>query len=572
METNVLSHSQSKTYKITPKFYKELPSAPGVYMYLNKNKILYVGKAKDLKSRISSYFVPQLLLPKTQQMLNKATHIKIIETLSETEAFLLEATLIKLFKPPYNIQLKDDKTYPYLAISKIYLNSKLKKEYYYKVFITRTLNKRDTIYFGPYPDVSQLRKVLKALRRIFPFPSCSKTKFLEHRKKGRPCLYGQIGLCPAPCVSKENATSKQMILNIRRIKQFLALGQTAYIKKLENKMKQYAKQEQFEKAKYIRDIINKINSLNYVSIAPSSYMLSPNIQQDIQSQIMQEIQHFTGISFKSLKEGAQHRSVINKSNISAQPQNLQKEQGKYFRIEGYDISTLFGSNSTSSMVVSINGEIKKSEFKHLKIRFVEGTSDFDMMRETLLRRLQHPEWGIMDLLLIDGGKPQISSILKALLVISKLGKKTKGEEMTYKQTISNDFLMQLRIINLIDLWEEYLNNKQLLTIDLEKPQGFANYILRNVPIWGIFKPFDYFIAFIPHLKNILRENMSIYLQYLGSNSQFSIETQGNWLIVRPRKRSFGIQHLRNLRDHAHNFAKSYHKKRRDSMSINPNHR
>lgn len=538
---------------------------PGVYRFLDENKkVLYVGKAKDVRLRISSYFANVNLFYKTKQMLNLAKYIQVTYTLSEVEAFLLEATLIKLFKPKYNVQLKDDKSYPYIAISKVCLDlEKKRSDCYYKVFVTRNLKHKSTVYFGPYTDVKQAKNVVKALRRIFPLPSCSKSKFMQQRKLQRPCLYGQIGLCPAPCVFN---TFKETSTNARYIKQFLKQGHTNYVNKLSKKLESLIKQEKFEEAIEIRNLLYNLDKLAEMKIFPSSYIDNPNLVNDIFLERQKQISTLSGVDYATKQQTAtlEHLFLSTKNKQIDGISNLAKSktlgmQKNFLRVEGYDISTLFNTNSTASMVVSENGRIARSKFRRFKIRKVEGTSDFDMLKEVIIRRSRHLDWSFPNMLLIDGGKQQVASVLKALLAV-------------YMQKDFNKLLSRSGIVKLrkLDLAETLAKHDPNSLPSLSKAQKFAYYILQTVPVWGIYKPFDNFVAYKKQLELVLKTDFARWVQQIkklqyNGKKQYTISLIDDYVFIKPKVRNFGVQHLRELRDHAHDFAKGYHKKLRDTI-------
>ncbi len=550
-----------KIIKIQNDFLSVIPTTPGVYLYLDENKkILYIGKAKNLKARISSYFVDNNQFPKTRQMLKHAKYIKIINTISEFDAFLLEAQLIKLFKPKYNIQLKDDKSYPYIALQKVYIKEntaqksdgdKKKYKYYYKLFLTRNLKLKDTVYFGPYPDVGQVRNALRLIRRVFPVPNCSKTKFLEHNKKGRPCLYGQIGLCPAPCVNKDGF--KQANLNAKRVMNLFKYGHLGYLDKLNKRMLKLAKQEKFERAITLRNVINALNNLATRSIIKTDYLQNPQLTQDVYIKRVEEISNTFGGIYKLRLRHKLFADICKQDvNVGDNTNKVNSNVNKnlIFRIEAYDMSTFMLRDSTASMVVAKNGKIEKSEFKRFKIKIAGNMSDFDMFKEVFLRRLKHCDWQIPDMLLLDGGKAQVSSVIKVLysLVFNLQNQKNK---------LNKEDIIKMRKIKLNEIkWRDLPKNTNNL------PYLF----LTIIPIWGIYKPFDNFVAYIPQLRLSIGKEFNNYLQNLQLYTHLSIQQKDNWLFLLPKQRTLGIQFLRELRDHAHDFAKGYHKFLRDKIS------
>lgn len=363
---------------------KSLPQSPGVYIYYNDaHKVIYVGKAKRLKNRVTSYFVEGTDKgAKTEALVSNIVDIDTIFVRSEVEAFLLEAELIKRYKPRYNIDLKDDKSYQYLAIQDYDIVIDGKKYVMSRIFPTRTKKLKRTTYFGPFPDGGLvIKKALKAFRRVFPYCEYSKQKLKEHVTKGRACLYYHIGLCPGTCKSVDNFAVQQK--NMRNLKQFLSKGYTKGIEDLQLKMKKYSDEMEFEKALEIRQLLDKIFALESSSILPEQYVQNPNLIEDVYIKRQHDIQELFGL------------------------------EKLPFRIECYDISNIMGEWATGAMVVSEGGRIMKSEYRKFRIKYTKGITDFGMMTEVLRRRLRN-DWTRPDILLIDGGKGQVGVVLKVV--------------------------------------------------------------------------------------------------------------------------------------------------------------
>lgn len=362
---------------------KKLPETAGVYFFANKDKkAIYIGKAKNLRSRISSYFGPGLST-KTSRMINEAVSISFIKVATEFEALLLEAKLVHEKQPRYNIQLKDDKTPLYIAIT---------KDKYPRVIALRKSQLGDfkvKAIFGPFLEGRSVRKVLKWIRRIIPYS--------QHFPGKRVCIYRQIGQCN-PCPSEieleKDSVQKEIFkgkyqANIRKIKKFLSGGLMSARKDLVLEMNEYSKQEMFEEA---QEISNRIKTLDYITTPqtiPSLYIKDPNLIEDIR-----------GKEAKELKKILSPYFDIKDLN----------------RIECFDIAHLAGTNPTASMVTFINGEPDKSYYRHFKVKVDKKGSDVDSLRSILQRRIKHfGDWGGADLIVIDGGKPQVkiaSEILK----------------------------------------------------------------------------------------------------------------------------------------------------------------
>lgn len=346
--------------KISEKI-KNLPQTPGVYIFRGlKREILYIGKATSLRNRVGSYFRNynsnqpidsnlQMGNRPVERMIHRVSDIEFFETDSVLEALILESNLIKKHQPKYNIDLKDDKSFSYFAIT---------KEEFPKVLIFRKTDISEKkleaksyklkAVFGPYTSKKQMEIALKIIRKIFPFHSLK-------AKTEKGCLDFQLGMCPGPyagAISKED-----YVKNIRAIKMILEGKKKNLVKSLEKEMKTASEKEEFEKAAEIR---NKIYALNHI--------------RDI---------------------ALMGREFYSESTVRGQLSNV-------LRIEAYDISNISGKNAVGSMVVFENGKPNKSEYRKFKIKFVKGIDDVAMMREVLARRFSN-DWTKPDLILLDGG-------------------------------------------------------------------------------------------------------------------------------------------------------------------------
>lgn len=363
-----------------------LPQVPGCYLFKDiTGSIIYVGKAKNLKSRVGSYFNTGIEVgTKTHALVNRINDINHIEASSELEAFILEAELIKKYRPKYNINLKDDKSYLYIVIRKEFLSG-----INIPVILTARktdLLKNDTV-FGPYPDGSTARYVVKTIRKIFPFRDCSTTKYSLHKKLERPCLFGDLGLCSAPCVGTNIDLYKK---NINQIKKLLSGESTTVLKSLKVEMDTASKEQNYETAAKFRDLITKFEYITKSFRSPNSYIENPYLLDDIANKAVEEL----------------HKVL---PWLPAVPN----------RIECYDIANISGKEAVGSMVVATNGKLDKSEYKRFKIQLKNTPDDFAMLQEMLARRFDHTglnkrlkQWPNPDLIVIDGGKGQLSSILE----------------------------------------------------------------------------------------------------------------------------------------------------------------
>lgn len=357
--------------------YSQLPTQPGVYQFLDeKNNVLYVGKAKDLKKRVSSYFLESRVLgDKTRVMVSQIDKIRVTVVESELESLLLEAAYIKKYSPRYNIRLTDGKSYPLIRIPK--------KVGYSPVLTARRPEDKNSLYFGPYPSSGTMKSVLKIIRRIFPYVSVPK-----HPK--RICLYYHLNLCPCPPVFDSPQLLKEYKRTIRHIVSFLEGDKKKVLKELEKERDEASNMEQFEKAKSIQ---KKIDAIHYVTSSvhkPFEYETNPNLRSDLRLNELQELQVH-----------------LKQAGVTV---------GTLERIECYDISNFAGKLAVGSMVVFINGEKDGNVYRRFKIsEDIVGPNDFAMMEQVLRRRLKHEkDWGLPNLIIVDGGKGQISSALKAV--------------------------------------------------------------------------------------------------------------------------------------------------------------
>lgn len=405
----------------------DIPDTPGVYIFRNsKNRVIYVGKAINLKNRVKSYFQKyDALAPKTQALVSRIEKFEFIKVENEIEALLLEADLIKRYKPPYNIDLKDDKFYKYIKVEsdKLDLPNRIEKTETPKNLLTiaTTRKKREdkAQYFGPFPEGSSVNLIIKSLRRVFPYRDCTKAKFNRYKKAGRPCLYGHIGLCPAPCQSvKAGETNNE---NVKKISDYLKGNKKRLFQSLEKEMKDAAKREDFESAAYLRDQIASYNYLTQQKRDIKEYIDAPNLIEDRAEK-----------GIKSLIEILENEAkfVFPDYEVAS------------FRVEVYDISNIQGSNAVGAMVVLTGGSPDKSEYRRFKIQTKDTPDDFHMMQEMLRRRLKRVsskddnKWINPNLIVIDGGKGQLSSAIEILeeygLDIPIIGLAKREEEIVIK--------------------------------------------------------------------------------------------------------------------------------------------
>lgn len=223
----------------------EIPTSPGVYRFSDRHgRVLYIGKAKNLRARLSNYFQPlHALMPRTRRMLSLAARVDWTVVATDTESLVLEHTWITQFKPPFNVQFKDDKTYPYLAVTL--------KEESPRLIITRNEKIRGAKYFGPYPKVWALRETTALLQKAFPIRTCNDADYKRAMSSGRPCLAGQIGRCHGPCSQLISVEEHRERVN--ELVAFLAGGDTKHLKALKNAMRDAALEQRYEDAARLRD-------------------------------------------------------------------------------------------------------------------------------------------------------------------------------------------------------------------------------------------------------------------------------------------------------------------------------
>ncbi|MDD4333524.1 MAG: excinuclease ABC subunit UvrC [Patescibacteria group bacterium] len=383
------------------------PTLPGSYQFYDENgKIIYIGKAANLRSRVLSYWRESAdHTPAKYSMLKKIVKIKWIETDSEIEALLLEANLIKKYQPEYNISLRDDKRFVYIKIST--------EEKYPRIFMTRNLDHSGR-FFGPFTSTESVRETLKVIRKIWPYRSC-------RTMPKKVCLYYQIGKCPGVCEEKISVVEYAKI-----IKQIVLF--------LEGRKREVVKDIQLSITNYELRITNlKENSEKYTETEEKINFLKYQLLN-----LRKVLEHS-----RILSVGEKYAAdVVELAKILGLPKAPE-------RIEGYDISNIFGREAVGSMVVFAGGEPNKSEYKKFKIKNVDAAGDVGMLKEVLGRRFKHftphpdpllnkergqegtgrdaslllakeedrrrfESWPSPDLIIVDGGKAQLNAVLTVL--------------------------------------------------------------------------------------------------------------------------------------------------------------
>ena len=388
-----------------------LSDAPGVYIFYNSQKeIIYVGKASSLKSRVRSYFAGKKSPRPIEEMIHEVVDLKTEQTDSALEAAILEGYYIKKYRPKYNIQWRDDKSWNYIGISKDQFARVLTIRQHE---LTAQKKKEFKYLFGPYPGLNT-KEALRLLRRIFGFSQC------EPNAK-RPCFYYQLGQCLGVCTGE--ITAKDYLAKvIRPLCLFLGGQKKLLLKKIEKEMNAAAKNQNFEEAARLRNQIYHLQKIQDIALLNDSFLKD---------------KIFMGVS------------LIN-------------------RIEGYDISNLGSSDKVGSMVVFDEAGPIKGQYRRFKIKTVTGQSDVDCLAEVLDRRLKHSEWTMPGIFMIDGGLPQVN---KAKTVLRNAGVNTpivgiaKGKERK-----RNDFFV---VAESDDIRKWIKENKDLLIKVRDEAHRFA---------------------------------------------------------------------------------------------------
>jgi len=364
---------------IPKKKIEKLPKNSGVYCFRDGRKILYIGKAANIRERVKQH----------KDLIRLATKVAFIKTDSEIEALILEANLIKKYQPKYNVVWRDDKNYFFVGIT---------REDFPQVFWTHQMKLKPN-YVGPFVDGKALKETLKVLRRVFPYRSCRVIP-------KRACLWYHLGYCPAPCLLRskilevpeiKEKIKREIQTNANSLFEIIKGRKSRVLRNLKKEMKKMSASQDFERAAKIRD---QIKSLEKVLA---------------HAKIFKEITE-PQISLPSNSEGRRRKSIFFALwyQIEEQLKKLLKIKDKISRIEAYDVSNIQGQEATGSMVTFINGLPDKNFYRKFKIKVAGKPNDVAMIKECLTRRLNHPEWGFPDLILIDGGIAQLNVALSTL--------------------------------------------------------------------------------------------------------------------------------------------------------------
>tara|TARA_R110002073_G_scaffold15207_4_gene60409 strand:- start:2055 stop:3857 length:1803 start_codon:yes stop_codon:yes gene_type:complete len=472
-----------------------LPTLPGVYQYYDVNDtIIYVGKAKNLKKRVSSYFTKTHENGKTRILVKKIAKIKHIVVETETDALLLENNLIKKHKPRYNVLMKDDKSYPWICI---------KNERFSRVFQTRRLIKDGSEYFGPYTSIKTVYTLLDLIRGLYQLRTCN--YYLSQEKidadKYKVCLEYHLGNCKGPCEGKE--TIEEYDENIKAIREILKGNFKDSLQRFKQQMQNLARDMHFEEAQKIKEkidvlenyqakstIVNpKINNVDVFSIVSDESYAYVNFLQislgsivrshtlEIKKKLDEKDKELLEIAIVEIRQrfnsqskeiyapfkvdiGESIKATIPKLGDKKHILDLSVRNAKYYRleqlkqvkivdpdrhanrimaqmkadlrlkeeprhIECFDNSNIQGTHPVAACVVFKNGKPSKKEYRHFNIKTVEGPDDFASMEEVVYRRykrLLDEKQSLPQLIIIDGGKGQLSSALKSLDALNLRGK------------------------------------------------------------------------------------------------------------------------------------------------------
>lgn len=410
---------------------KTLPLTSGVYLMKDKaGAVIYVGKANSLRKRVQSYFRGRKTMSKTDILVENIADIDYIETASEAEALILEASLVKQYDPKFNVELRDDKSFPLIQIT---------DDEFPRISVERP-NRRKIgyTYYGPYINPGLIREALALLRKIFHFRTCD--PFPE-----KECLDFHIGLCDAPCIKK--ITKSEYARNVKIIKLILEGRKDDLYKKLRKEMEDHAAAKRFEQAAKVRDQLRAIGAL-YSGTRDINYY----------------------------KEAEQLQRALNLPRLPN-------------RIETFDISNIMGNQAVGSMVSFLNGKPDKSNYRRFKIKEVEGIDDFKMMAEIVkrrYRRLKSEGKLFPDLIVIDGGKGQLSAARAELIKIGidiPMAALAKKEEEIYVPNKKNPVKLALDSLGL-KLLQRTRDEAHRFALNYHRHLRGKNVFTKNEPSGG----------------------------------------------------------------------------------------
>ena len=409
---------------------EKIKKSPGVYIFRDaKNKVLYIGKAKNLRSRVRSYFIggndDRPLIPR---IVAETKKIETVKTNSEVEAILLEAELIKRIKPPYNARQKDDKSFIYIFINFSDPVPRVQFIRQKEVLEGRIKQRKRDKLFGPFISAHELKKLLNYFRLIIPFRDCGEAKYKKYKRLGRGCQWSELGKCSAPCSLGE---IKEYRKNISLLSRLLSGKINGVKKDLLREMKAESKKKRYERASEIRDRIETLDHVKEVSLLDNDWT--------------------EGLSHCLIAEG------VDISNISGEYATGSIVKAKIFGLD----------NSISKKGVSV--QFDKNGYRRFRIKNYTGADDIGMIREVVSRRFKHKEWGIPEFLLIDGGKGQINAadseikklqISLCIVSIAK-GQTRKGENLFFNSSFD------------VSLKNALINNKRVIKLLRDEAHRFA---------------------------------------------------------------------------------------------------
>lgn len=482
------------------KIANDLPHLPGIYKYYDTgSQLLYVGKAKNIRKRVSSYFNKTLASYKTHELVRRIAKIEFTIVNSEQDAFLLENSLIKQFQPLFNINLKDDKTYPYIVI---------KNELFPRVYLTRQKLDDGSQYIGPYTSVGKVRDLLNFIKQTIPLRTCPLNLTEKNIEKGKfkVCLEYHLGNCKGPCEAYQSLEDYNQ--NIAQVKNVLKGNLSSVIQHFKQEMKKHVEALEFEKAEMVRKKINFLENyqsrsvvvnttlhnldvcsisqvegiayINYLMVYDGAIIQTKTLKVEAQlDETQEEVLAFTlaqlrttfnseakeivvpfeieydepGVALTVPKAGDKKKlldlseknvryfidELKNKERLKLSGKNADKSHillqiqkdlqlpAVPVHIECFDNSNFQGSYPVSAMVCFKNGEPSKKDYRHFNIKTVQGINDFASMKEAVYRRyrrLSQEGEPLPQLVIIDGGKGQLSAAYEAIEELGLQGKMT----------------------------------------------------------------------------------------------------------------------------------------------------
>lgn len=575
---------------------KNLPQKPGVYQFLNdQGKIIYVGKAKNLKKRVSSYFAKiNSISGKVQMLVRKIADIKYIVVETEQDALLLENNLIKKYQPHYNVALKDDKTFPWICI---------KNEPFPRVFPTRNIVRDGSQYFGPYANVRLMNTLLDLVRQLYPLRNCTlnlSKKNIDARKF-KVCLEFHLGNCKGPCEGLQ--TKEDYDQSIAAIREIIKGNISSVIRQLKDLMMEYAGLMEFEKAHFVKEklmlleqfqskstVVNpSINNVDVFSILISETAAYVNFMKIMNGAIIQvhtiellkkldetpeellaiaitEIRRrfeseapeiiipfsmdyrIPGVQFTIPKIGDKKKLLeLSERNVKyyqleqerqkdlVDPENRSKRiTGQMMKdlrmkeppvhIECFDNSNIQGAFPVAAMVCFKNAKPDKNEYRHFNIKTVEGPDDFASMEEVIYRRykrLIEENSPLPQLIIVDGGKGQLSAAMKSLEKLDLTGKMTiigiakKLEEIYYPNDPLPMYLdKKSETLRIIQQMRDEAHRFGITHHRKKREKGTIKSVLTDIPGVG-FSTNQQLLRTFKSVKNIRQASLEELRQVIG---------------------------------------------------------